>query len=207
MKRGIIACYRLDGTLKRTYKSAKAASKAIGAFHSAVSVCIRENKGSLHGYMFRRYSSLEEVEKKISPYKEDVPSNIGNKKSKEYVKGSKGVIKYTLEGKYIKTYSSISLAAKENNIKSIDIINCLKGKYKQSHGYKWKAVNKGDFKIVKKSRKPKPKIIQCDLNGKVIRTFTSVIDASRYTGTDRNSIYKCFSNKQKTANGYRWKRK
>ena len=56
------------------------------------------------------------------------------------------------------------------------------------------------------------KIIQCDLDGKVLREFDSIADTQEYLGMPRNkisSIYDCFkqNSKKNNAYGYIWKKR
>lgn len=51
----------------------------------------------------------------------------------------KVVLKYDLNGNFIKKYSSVSEATKKNNISSISSVSCCcNGKIKQTHGYIFK---------------------------------------------------------------------
>lgn len=54
-------------------------------------------------------------------------------------KTGKIVLQYDLEGNFIKEYSNMGEACKENNIKSrSNIHECCYGKYKQAGGYIWR---------------------------------------------------------------------
>ena len=50
----------------------------------------------------------------------------------------KGVVQYTLEGKYVTEYKSIREAAKKYNVRSENIMRVCQGKRTTSCGYKWK---------------------------------------------------------------------
>ena len=49
------------------------------------------------------------------------------------------------------------------------------------------------------------KVHQFDLNGNLIRVFSSVGDAERFTGIDHRQICDCCNGKQKTSHGFVWK--
>jgi hypothetical protein len=68
-----------------------------------------------------------EVRKKLSSLKKGKPSTRG-----------KTISQYTLDGVYIKTYSSVLAAEKELGIESTNIRSAIRGTYKQSGGYLWK---------------------------------------------------------------------
>jgi hypothetical protein len=50
----------------------------------------------------------------------------------------KPVNQYSLQGKYLNTFPSITAAAKELNIKGGALNKALKGILKSSHGYQWR---------------------------------------------------------------------
>ena len=52
----------------------------------------------------------------------------------------------SLDGKYIKSWKSISEASKALNMNHASISKCISGKYKTAEGYKWVGINEGsDF--------------------------------------------------------------
>ena len=56
---------------------------------------------------------------------------------------SKRVIQLTLDGQKIREWESVRSASRELNINHKGIVNCCNGKYKTSHGYKWKYASEG----------------------------------------------------------------
>jgi hypothetical protein len=53
----------------------------------------------------------------------------------------KPIHQYSLEGKFIKTFRSISEATKEYNIKGGALTKCLKGYSKSCKGFQWRFAN------------------------------------------------------------------
>lgn len=53
----------------------------------------------------------------------------------------KPILQYDSQGNFIKEFPSIKDAAKEANISSPALVNCLKGKTKKAGGFKWKYKN------------------------------------------------------------------
>ena len=53
-------------------------------------------------------------------------------------RGRKDIIQYTISGKYIKTYKSLRQIERELGYFRANITPCLKGKFKQAYGFKWK---------------------------------------------------------------------
>ncbi len=97
----------------------------------------------------------EELKKKLSEaHKGKKQSEETKRKRADALKGhrvniesiAKPIVQYSLDGVYIKEFSSISDAARYMNLSTSavsHISECCKGKRKQSHGYIWKYV-KGD---------------------------------------------------------------
>ena len=121
----------------------------------------RNNKAILevneNGVVLRRFSSIRKasLELHIDPHSirdtlnKKYPHARGhyfvyeNQESIEQNKGvrlskKKRIVQYSLDGKYIKQYPSISSAAKELKKRPQLISNCINGKYKTAYGYIWK---------------------------------------------------------------------
>lgn len=72
---------------------------------------------------------------------ENINWGTRNKKCSQIMlskKTGKKVSQYDLKGNFIKTYDSIKIAAKENDICRSQIANCCNGKHKKGGGYVWK---------------------------------------------------------------------
>lgn len=137
-----------------------------------------------------RYLTDEEIEQ------------FGYQKGKEINIKKVAIIQLDLDGKYIKTYKSISEAAREigKPNRTQEIRDCLNGKYSTAFGFVWKYKDKENVK------RKKEYIIQL-LDNKVINKYSSVRKASENTGVSISSINNCIRGRQKTAGGYIWKRK
>ena len=140
-----------------------------------------------------RYLTDEEIEQ------------FGYQKGKEINIKKVAIIQLDLDGKYIKTFKSISEAArvigKPNRTQ--EIRDCLNGKYSTAFGYIWKYKDKENVKRVRK-----PFIYQLDKETKdVIQKYKSVKEASVSTKISISSINNCIRGRQITAGGFIWKRK
>ena len=128
----------------------------------------------------------------------------GYQLGKEIDVSRNAIIQLSLDGKYIKTYKSISeacLAINKPN-RNQEIRNCLNGKYSTAFGYVWKYKDKANV-----IRKKKPMIYQLDVNTKkVINKYQSSKDASLSTGVSKACINNAIRGKQKTAGGFIWKK-
>ena len=124
----LIGCYSFDGTLIRTYKTAKEASISLGLFIRSVDKAIRMHT-TVGGHQWRRYASIDEVKPSIEPYQK--PSIDTNN-----VK----VAMTDKDGNIIKIYPSIREASKKNNISAKQIRECLNGHQQKAGGHYWKKI-------------------------------------------------------------------
>ena len=113
------------GEIIEVYRSINEASIANHTDSRSIRDVISNKYQYAHGY---RYIKLSEEE--IKKY--------GFKSSKRETYKTIKVKQYSLDGEYIKTYDSITEAAKENNIKRQSIEACLKRKQKSAGKYKWR---------------------------------------------------------------------
>ena len=122
----VVACYSFDGQLVKTYKTAKEASISLGLFVRSVDKAIRLGT-TVKGYQWRRYPSLD-----------DVPLVIESYHKPTILRDNVKVAKCDQDGNILKTYPSIRLASKDNNISSKQIRECLNGHQQTAGGYYWK---------------------------------------------------------------------
>jgi len=132
------------------------------------------------------------------------------------VQFKRAVLQFTLNGKFISEYSSVTEASKATGAKSITI--CCQKRIAASGGFLWKykddsteiadLVNnyrlKHDLSIA--SNAPK-RVLQIDKNsGKVLNEYNSVGEAARALGkTESSGIAGCCKGRGKTAYGFIWK--
>jgi len=130
---------------------------------------------------------------------------------------SKPVNQYSLDGKYIQTFSSIRNACEDIGIdlNSSHINECIAGIVRQAYGYLWKFAKdgKGNIspmrdRIVNESTAEKIKmpVSQFSLDGEHIATHASGKEASENVGILRSCISSCINGKRKTAGGFLWRR-
>ena len=126
-----------------------------------------------------------------------------------------GVVKFDLEGNYISSYSSIMVAARENEIQDYSgISKCCKNLRRTCGGYQWMTYNdyinpdienRGKYRRGENNKNIK-EINQYDLSGNLIATFKSATEASEKTGIDKRSIYLSMYSTW-AGGGYIWKKK
>ena len=122
-------------------------------------------------------------------------------------KKDKGIIKkvyqFSLDGKLLNTYESISDANRATNILASSICECCQGKSGYSHagGFIWSYTPQTN-PYVNPNLKRYRKIDMYDNNYHYIKTFANIIDASKELGIRKKGITKCCSKKSKTYKGH-----
>lgn len=142
--------------------------------------------------------------------------NIGRRKTKDQIEKTKvalsvPVSQYTLDGEYVKTYKSVSDAARcfGDVKKNSSISSCCKGSKKTCYGYIWKYENEklGADELSKRLRKDSVEVCQYTTDGVYIRTFNSTKDAADFVGVTYKAICGACSGKCKTCGGFMWRYK
>lgn len=128
--------YNSDCELIKIYNSSHDASKEMGISNGMMSQCCREDvykktkkkrNFTLCGFVFS-YTELgkQEIKERFFQSKHPHRNGIG-----------KLVGQYELDGTFIRTYDSVNKAGKILGISSSNISACCRGKFKQSHGFRW----------------------------------------------------------------------
>jgi len=118
--------YSIEGKFIKTWDSIEEASRKLSLNSSSIGKCCRQEPSThqIGGFIWRYYNDVK-GKSDIAPV--------------EY-KAKRKVEQYTLDGTYLKTFDSVSLAAKEINSATTNISKCCKGKRKSAGGYIWKYV-------------------------------------------------------------------
>lgn len=222
-KRQITEFMRTNHPMKGKHHSSEAMAKIIYANRHRVYT--EEQKERMHetGKRLGQMVVTEERRKKYSDYRKAHPDT--------WVAGwnRKEVHQYSLEGKYITSYSSAEEAARAiKRSSSGDIGKCIKGECASALGFIWTSekmeyIDVSKFKVVKtnhgarlidmtedgkrKRRDSHGKPVnQYTIDGIYIRTFHSITDAKEFLQYRGGGIGKCCNHldKYKTAGGYKW---
>jgi len=175
---------------------------------------------------FNKKESNTEIAKKFNVSKPIIAS-IRNRKSWTYLtdgldiqyshfydmhKFTNGIAKsvdmYSLDGNLIKTFNSVSQAAKELNITITSISDVCNGKNVSSNGYVFRFHNY-PFDLYRTEKKRDPKSIpidQYDLNWNLIATYPSIKLASCETNIKADMIWRVIYDKRKSTGGYYWRK-
>lgn len=116
-------------------------------------------------------------------------------------------------GDIVKTYVSLSQAAKDINVTEANFIRCLKEPYNHSvKGLLWFDIDEEiDINKIKQTKRVKSwagkKIYQLDKNTEeVINIFNSVSEIAKAFGKkDASPVYKALNGQSKTVYGFKWK--
>jgi len=113
------------------------------------------------------------------------------------------ILSFTLDGIFVKEYSSAIEASKELNLLNTSIGNVLKGRSKSAGNLIW--VKKEDYKgqNIKYERKKRSFldnsiIVEISKEGYIINTYLNIKDCCNKTNLSFKDIHSCISGKQKT---------
>ena len=127
---------------------------------------------------------------------------------KRIKKINKPVLQYSLQGTFLKEWSSIKEAATVLGVSGGDIPGCCKGKSKSANGFIWKYKSDNIEGVVEGVNTGKCKtIIQYSLQGLFIREWDSIKQARESQGKNKPDIIACLQGRQMQAGGFFWKYK
>ena len=192
--RKILQC-ELNGDIIREWDCITDAANHLKIAKTTINNCLSKEKNSAGGYL---WFYIEDIDK-IEPY---VAYQNQNKKQ---------IVQYDLNGDFVREWDSITEA--ENYYNNSGIASCLKNNCWTSNGYLW--FYKGDENIVdikEYVKKIKHKnfrvksVIQCSIDGEIIKIWDSITDASKKLNISASSISQCASGKRanRLACGYLW---
>ena len=110
------------------------------------------------------------------------------------------VYMYSIEGKYIKSYTSITEAANDFNTDPSGICASLNGRAYSAQGYLWSTEKKDQISTPEKNYQV-ISVQQMNHNGDIIKVWKSVKEAQVTLGI--NNIHRAAS-KNRTAGGFKW---
>ena len=121
--------------------------------------------------------------------------------SRKRPRGTKPVVQYSEDGKYIATYKSAREVQKETGISYKLISSVCNGSKRIAHGYIWRF--EGDsFDKYETENTYLIKVDKYDLDGNFIQTFDSIVEANKSIETGR--VDRALKTKNKYAGGFYW---
>lgn len=197
--------YDKYGKYIKTHNSIISASIETGCKYGSISNSCRKNGLEISNNKYRwTYDNIE----------------IDVEQIKNVHKSKTEVVQYGLDGKYIRTWESATLAEREIGVNHSHVIACCKGRYKTTGGYIWK-YKEDEVEEIKniseylQHKKPKynphytgsKRVAQYTIDGKFVRYWERASQAIEYYGGAKSStsIQACCRGKVKSAYGYLWK--
>jgi len=134
---------------------------------------------------------------------------------KSKLANNKQVTQYTMQGKKIKTYPSIVIAAEKTGISHSHISNRARGNEYSAGGFIWRFGKTIEINIKpmldriaeyrKRNKKAFGKIVtQYKLNGRRIATYSTISDAAKATGVKNGEISRVMQKSRFSAGGFYW---
>ena len=121
--------------------------------------------------------------------------------SRKRPRGTKPVVQYSEDGKYIATYKSAREVQKETGISYKLVSSVCDGSKRIAHGYIWRF--EGDsFDKYETENTYLIKVDKYDLDGNFIQTFDSIVEANKSIETGR--VDRALKTKNKYAGGFYW---
>lgn len=187
--------YSLDGNFVKSWKSVAEICDFYKIVNSGIYKCIYGQINYFHGYQWKKYYS-EKIEKV-----EDKAIIISNKKKKK-------VYQYSLDGYFIGSYDS-AIDAEKDGFNGSRIRACCNGKIMSSCGYQWRDYYESKIepiadRYVRQSKSATKNVYQYDKDGKLLRSYNSLKEASNVTGLNYKNISSCCTGVSNTCGGFRW---
>jgi hypothetical protein len=169
-----------------------------------------ESRRKMRKSLVKAFSSSE-IRERLSKSAIEVWNRPGyresmRKKLKENsYKHKKRVSQYDLNGKFINSYLSIQEASILTGIDPTSIGGGLHSSERIGGGFQWRYGTKTNNIEAYNNPRFKP-VSQFDRNGKFIKTYPSVLEATIQTRINITGISDCLNNKLKTSGGFIWER-
>jgi ABC-type transporter MlaC component len=198
-----VSQYTLEGKKVKTYPSTAAAQRATGILRHSIGQ-VAALKGISAGGFVWRWGNDKRV---------DIKSLKDARRNEYRKKYGQKVTQYDMKGNKIASYSSLQDAEAASGVLASSIRFVVEGTYKSAGGYFWKK-GYGKKKInqphrywgkVASAQARFKKVKQFTLEGKYLRTFSSLKEAAHYLGIHRTGIGAACKGKQKICGGYRWR--
>lgn len=117
---------------------------------------------------------------------------------------NKKIYQYDKDGKFLNEYKSLKEAGNLNKLSAKNISKCASSKRSKTCGnFIWK-YEKCDISDEEKINKTYKKIFQYDINGKFIKEYKNINEASQINNISRNKISECANGKLELGDNYIW---
>ena len=110
---------------------------------------------------------------------------------------------YDMDGFYVRSFRSVVEAAKYFNCADTNIRPIIDKKNRSAFGYMFSSVKREKMGSYKKGGLVP--VQQYSLDGLFIKSFSSITEAARSTGSDVSKICDCLHGRRAYTNGFKWK--
>ncbi len=127
----------------------------------------------------------------------------------------KKVHQFSLEGKYLRAFASLTEAAKETKIPRSTLYKNIKGKITKAHHFQFRLASDPEFRFGVKDIPPvKPKsslksqpraVVQFDIHGRFIAQYPSLRNASRVLNMTGKRLFDALHKKTRTSGEFQWR--
>lgn len=122
----------------------------------------------------------------------------------KWIKYDRPIYQYDKFGNFIKSYKNLKEISDKRGVQS-NVRMCLIGKLKQTQNCFWSFIKFDKYPYDKISFRKSKKIIQYSLDGKEIKRWISITEASKSLNIYHSNISNCLRGKRNCAGGYIWK--
>ena len=191
--------FSLDGKFIQKYSSITEAEKQTNTELSQISAVCKGKRKTTNGFIWRYFQDVNYTK----------PLNM---KNLILDKRPKSVIQFSLDGEFIKEYSSLAEAERQTKIDDSSISGVCLGNCNTAGGFIWRFfkdvghVDKINVAHLKAHRYITP-ILQFSLDGKFIKNYPSISEAGRQSNICSSSISSACRGNYKTAGKFKWKYK
>jgi hypothetical protein len=192
---------KYNGKYIKTFSSASQAAKSIPNANKCCiyTVCNSVNALSCYEFVWKYADKSRD------------PSSIPEDLEVEYKSKKKPIDQFTLKGKFVRRYDSITAAATETGY-GLSIGDSARGKRISAYKHIWRFADidkePEDLKFEEEKDEgqyPKSAVIQSSQRGVFIKRFYNIFDAAKETNITAKKINDCCNGKYKSTGNYRWK--
>ena len=180
-------------------------------FDTALKVRIRaeaavfDREYAPHRNLFEQYNINIEYEKKY--WNEWITKTNVNYLGEPTHPWQRKVVQLTLNGVYVNTFESITIAANKTGVNQSNICSCCNHKACSAGGYLWvleDEYNPDEIRYTYHSKATKKAVIKLSMSGEFIKEYDTISMAAFDNNIDKSTICACCRGRQKTAGGFRW---
>lgn len=206
----VVFQYDLNGNFIKSWKSIRYVADKLNLDRPSISNCCNGKRfKQVGGFIWRL---------KINGFNKNLDINLVKNDGFK----AKIVLQYSLEGDFIKEYSSVYSAKKVTGVGESLILNNCEGRTRLPKKFIWRYKNNPLIKEqvpkyikrvpskenIDKLKKSVSKVtMQYNLKGDFIKEFSSVVNAANSIGVHPDNIYKVCRGQRKTSGGFKWRYK